>query len=338
MGDPALIDAKDLFGAFRDVQHFQDKKNGFETSWQWPLETGQGTMYMIKLRPGFILGIGSFRLMDKIAIKFDNIYCPLIFNFGISGSMTTTVNLGDGRKDILNSKPGHNIITYLPMWQGVTNLSVGTSLKWVVIYLDPFLLDAVVETKPDWIPEGLCDIVAGANDQHYYHMSSTTPVSEIAITQILDCPYQGPLKRMYFEGKALELITHSLARLVPSENHAKKPFILRPQDIDRVRFARELVRRDLQNPPRLLDLARTVGLPHTKLNYGFREIYGTTIFDYLRQTRLHKARSLLDDGRMNVTEAANAVGYSSLSHFAKSFKGYYGTSPGSYLRSVSGKW
>ncbi|MCG8335964.1 MAG: helix-turn-helix domain-containing protein [Proteobacteria bacterium] len=41
---------------------------------------------------------------------------------------------------------------------------------------------------------------------------------------------------------------------------------------------------------------------------------------------------------MNVTEVANAVGYSSLSHFAKSFKACYGAAPGSYLRTVPAKW
>jgi transcriptional regulator GlxA family with amidase domain len=54
--------------------------------------------------------------------------------------------------------------------------------------------------------------------------------------------------------------------------------------------------------------------------------------------RLNKAKALLDDGIMNVTEVAYAVGYSSLSHFAKSFKDYHGAAPGNYLREVSHRW
>jgi AraC family transcriptional activator of pyochelin receptor len=77
-----------------------------------------------------------------------------------------------------------------------------------------------------------------------------------------------------------------------------------------------------------------VGLSHPKLNYGFREIYGSTIFGYLRELRLNKAKALLDDGTMNVTEVAYEVGYSSLSYFTKAFRDYFGTAPGSYLRST----
>lgn len=113
---------------------------------------------------------------------------------------------------------------------------------------------------------------------------------------------------------------------------------MRPHDIERVHHARELVSRNFQNSPKLLDLARAVGLPHPKLNFCFREVYGTTIFGYLREMRLNKAKSLLDEGRMNVTEVAYEVGYSSLSHFAKAFREYNGAAPGNYLRKVSQKW
>jgi AraC-like DNA-binding protein len=160
----------------------------------------------------------------------------------------------------------------------------------------------------------------------------------MAIQQILDCPYQSPLKRLYLESKALELITHSMAQFIALEAALKKNFVLRPQDIESVHHAKKLVGRDFQNPPKLLDLARAVGLPHPKLNFCFREVYGTTVFGYLREMRLNKAKSLLDDGRMNVTEAAYSVGYSSLSHFAMAFKDHFGTAPGNYLRKVSHRW
>ncbi len=88
-----------------------------------------------------------------------------------------------------------------------------------------------------------------------------------------------------------------------------------------------------QNPPRLLDLAKAVGVSHPKLNSCFREAYGATIFEYLREVRLSRARSILEEGRMNVTEAAFEVGYSSLSHFAKAFREHFGAPPGNYLRS-----
>ena len=85
------------------------------------------------------------------------------------------------------------------------------------------------------------------------------------------------------------------------------------------------------------ELARSVGLSHPKLNQGFREIYGVTVFDYLRQKRLENARSYIQEGRMNITEAAYATGFSSSSHFSRAFLKYFGIQPSLYLNEISKK-
>jgi AraC-like DNA-binding protein len=70
-----------------------------------------------------------------------------------------------------------------------------------------------------------------------------------------------------------------------------------------------------------------VGLTHTKLNRGFREIYGTTVFGYLHQIRLEQAKLLLEEQRMNVTEVALTVGYNSLPSFSTAFSKHFGLKP-----------
>ncbi|WP_321491815.1 AraC family transcriptional regulator [uncultured Desulfobacter sp.] len=333
MKNSKRLDAKEFYGEAQNICDFLYEKTGYETRWEWPLESGRGSMYMITFRPGFMMGIGDCRSTETTSIHFENMKVPFImFNFGISGRMDTTVDLEKGRQALCTSRPDHSIIAYLPQIQGDHTICARPSLQWIVIYLDPHLLKDVATTDPDPMPVDLCEIAAGANEKHVYKMSPSDNSIAMTLGQILDCPYQGFFKRLYLESKGLELVTHTLARLMPSKAQAKKIFSLRPQDIERVQYAWELVRQDLQNPPKLLDLARTVGLPHPKLNYGFRKIYGTTIFDYLRQARLKKARLLLSEGRMNVTEAAYAVGYSNLSHFSRSFKDYHGTAPGIFLR------
>jgi AraC-like DNA-binding protein len=55
--------------------------------------------------------------------------------------------------------------------------------------------------------------------------------------------------------------------------------------------------------------------------------YGPDNLRYLRNLRLERAAELLRSGRSNVTEAALAVGYSSLSHFSKAFAEMSGVCP-----------
>ena len=88
---------------------------------------------------------------------------------------------------------------------------------------------------------------------------------------------------------------------------------------DRVERTKELLARDLANPPTLEQLGAEVGCSPFYLSRIFSREVGLTIPQYLRNIRMERAAELLRSGRFNVTEAAIEVGYSSLSHFSKAF-------------------
>jgi len=306
--------------------------------WRWNEEIGDGSMCHIKLRDGLTIGIGDVRFNKSVHMSFDDWAYPLTFTYGVSGHMAYTIELANGYKIRWCSEPGQSTISCLRQYRGVVNCQAGTPAKWLSVHIDPMLLGSLVDLDNDRFPCSICDLARGSETTEYQESFATSLAMDMAVGQILNCPYRGTLRQLYLEGYTLALLTHSLARLIPSDKDNGEKAAVRPQDIERVKYARELIRNNLQNPPKLIDLARDVGLHHSKLNIGFREIYGTTIFDYLRQVRLDRARTLLDDGQMNISETAFAVGYSSPSHFAKSFKDHFGTSSSTYLRTVSRRW
>jgi AraC family transcriptional regulator len=132
---------------------------------------------------------------------------------------------------------------------------------------------------------------------------STPPVSKTA--QIL-----------WYQGKALELMAHFL--FVPKDPEF---FCMRQKRVarERVERTKELLARDLVNPPTLEQLGQEVGCSPFYLSRSFSREVGLTISQYLRNLRMERAAELLRTGRYNVTEAAIEVGYSSLSHFSKAF-------------------
>ncbi len=306
--------------------------------WQWPTGDGHGDVQFIKLRKGLGVSIGNLFLREEITVSFADIRYPLIFSYGVTGTLRYDVTLDDGSVYNFNTKPGSSYVCHLPFYSGTSVLPMGVPLNWVSIFMDPLLLSPLLDSSDTHVPVSVYDLANGSKETQFLQMTSRTQATELALRQMLDCPYQGGIKRFYLESKVLELITHSLSQLSASPARGKKPFVLRPQDIERVKYAGEIVRNRLHEPPTLLDLAKLVGLHHSKLNFGFREMFGTTFFNYLRQSRLIKAKALLDEGRMNVTETAYAVGYSSLSHFAKAFKNHFGIAPSAYMREVSSKW
>jgi AraC-like DNA-binding protein len=143
----------------------------------------------------------------------------------------------------------------------------------------------------------------------------------------MNCPYHSCLKRLYIESKALALISYSLAQLVPLAGNTRNNFALRADDKERILEARNILISNLGNPPSLLELARQVGTNKTTLNKGFRQLFGTSTFDYLRVYRLERAKALLETKRMNVTQAALDVGYSRQSCFTRAYKDHFGQNP-----------
>ena len=85
-------------------------------------------------------------------------------------------------------------------------------------------------------------------------------------------------------------------------------------------------------PPSLRELSREVALSATLLKRGFRQLFGETVFEHLRNLRLDRARELLLDQGASVKEAAWSVGYASVSHFARAFGARFGASPRAWAR------
>lgn len=66
--------------------------------------------------------------------------------------------------------------------------------------------------------------------------------------------------------------------------------------------------------------------------HGFKEVFGTTVFGYVRQQRLEKEKRLLEMEKISISEASSLVGYSNFSHFATLFRKTYGMNPGLYTK------
>ena len=121
---------------------------------------------------------------------------------------------------------------------------------------------------------------------------------------------------LWYQSKALELMAHFL--FAPKDPEF---FCMRQKRValERVERTKELLARDLVDPPTLEQLGQEVGCSPFYLSRIFSREVGLTIPQYLRNVRMERAAELLRSGRYNVTEAATEVGYSSLSHFSKAF-------------------
>ncbi len=76
------------------------------------------------------------------------------------------------------------------------------------------------------------------------------------------------------------------------------------RELDRIREVHHTLLARLDDPPSLTDLSRLAGINRNKLNRGFKQLYGNTAFNVLRDARLSKARVLLQETDLNLSEVA----------------------------------
>ncbi|MEL6384276.1 MAG: AraC family transcriptional regulator [Cyanobacteria bacterium J06626_18] len=177
-----------------------------------------------------------------------------------------------------------------------------------------------------------------AGEQPYHQIGSLTLAMQVALNQLLNCPFQGLTKQIYLESKCYELVALKLEQMKTRDRDQspKTRPPLEEEDVGRIHQAKDILITHLENPPSLLELARQVGINDHKLKKGFRQVFGTTAFGYLLQYRLERARQLLATGELSVTEAAHQVGFANRSYFTKAFCKQFGLTPGAYRRSQRG--
>ncbi len=149
------------------------------------------------------------------------------------------------------------------------------------------------------------------------------------IREIQACTLKGGFKKMYLEAKVLELLSLQLEQSFRPVTECPS---LRKPDRDRIRQVREYLDEHFLSPASLPEIARMFGLNDFKLKKGFREQYHTTVFGYAHERRMGLARKLLNEGILNVSQVADAVGYENPNHFSAAFKKRFGYSPGVVLR------
>jgi AraC-like DNA-binding protein len=159
---------------------------------------------------------------------------------------------------------------------------------------------------------------------------SVTPRQWKVLQELQSCPFCGRLRECYVEAKLSELAVLRLYdELAPHPRAVLTATTVKLRRTDRCKIeeAAEIMCDRMQDPPTLHELSVLVGLNVNKLKYGFRWLYGTTVFRFLHGVRMREAYRLLEETELSVGEISEYIGYSRQSAFSVAFKREYGFSP-----------
>jgi AraC-like DNA-binding protein len=84
--------------------------------------------------------------------------------------------------------------------------------------------------------------------------------------------------------------------------------------------ARNFIDEHSEEEVSLTKVAKLVNISPNHLSDKFKEVTGVNFVDYIARTRTEKARELLANSNLRISEIAFAVGFQSLSQFNRVFK------------------
>ena len=249
------------------------------------------------------------------------------FHFLLKGRGTFVFNEDTYR---LGIKEENGLTLYNPQRTLPIHLEVQPNTWLISIIISIKKFHSLFSTEAEFIPFLNKENI----DRKHYAQHPITPSMSVVLYQIMNFNLHSSVKGLYYKAKVYELL--SLLFNKPEDTDDEScPFKTDEEETMRIQQAKDILIRNMIEPPTLQELADEVGINIKKLKQGFKQVYGDTAYGFLFDYKMEYARKLLDSGTYNVNEVGSKIGYSTASHFIAAFKKKFGTTPKKYLMSLS---
>ena len=169
------------------------------------------------------------------------------------------------------------------------------------------------------------------NFKHASSFSKMMPLcskTKMVLEALLNHSYTDSLENIFINAQTQMLLLYSMECMIGStENSFTSKFLANEADREKIARAREILLLHISEPLTIKALSRKVAINECYLKKGFKEMYGTTIFDFFQSQRMEHAKYLLYEKALSVTDVSSLLGYSSISHFSTAFKKHTGLKP-----------
>ena|SRR5690554_1366188 len=140
------------------------------------------------------------------------------------------------------------------------------------------------------------------------------------------------IRKFHLESIALRIFIHQLLQYDDDLYDTDKSTLVRVTELNRVEELSSFIKENLDQHLIIQELSKRTGLNANKLQSAFKYLYNSTVNEYVTKRRLEKAKRLLLDRNLNISDIVNMVGLESKSYFSKIFKREYDMSPSEYRK------
>jgi len=269
----------------------------------------------------FRISYGSGSFLEKTTIFFESDEETVEMHFAIKGNSHSSIE--NFKRKFSIGQNSHNIF-YGKDFRG--------SLEWnskemffLEVNLKPSFFEQYLPSSGQFevFKKLIQNKQAGIISPHNHPITSEM---FLIINAIINCTLKHEFRKLFLESKVLELLLLQLNQMQQCElcfDHADAS----KKVIDKMYLARDIVLRKLNDPMSLTELAKMVSTNEYTLKKEFKNVFGTTVFGYIRTTKMERAKNLLLHDNLSVSEISEIVGYKNPQHFSTAFKKQFGVSP-----------
>lgn len=306
--------------------------SGSNITWALPPRVGTGTFTTECLPSGMTLTVSRCTLQSELHAQLQMVTDDIMLVFGLSGR---SVNKNAFFRHGFEIEAGSNYLYWFPDSEMKRQAPKKQQLDAVALTIpkEKFVSSGLIGSNDEGFSQGKLPGLCGGKEEFCFQKNINSLSMSRNLEQIIHCPLWGQARHFFLEAKILELVALKLDMI---SGTPATPAGMSDEQMQGVLAARDLLLKDIQNPPCIHELAGVASMSHPRLSKYFRFVFGCTPFELLRYKRLQWALELIDADGLSLTEVAYAAGYSSASHFSKAFSDYYGMQPSQYRQKKIG--
>lgn len=316
------LNAQDLVNQYLSFQEPpQPEQNLFLSTFTLKGETDLMDAHIqnIFIRPDFTLNITKLNVKQALELESPFPSHLVGFSFNLVGRSKfiipvdkTENDFKAGKASLFKTYPHNGFAQFLPQKEYIS----------IAIHLSLEKFKEIIGDAINDLPQEFADCFNGKKDHQVYFYNYSSK-SKLLLQSIVNEDLKGLSRQFFLESKVLELIGLQLEEISKFNSESQ----LKPEDEEKIRECERLLITNYNQPHSLLELARSVGLNDFKLKQGFKTIYGKPVFKYLQEYRLKKAFESLNQGKKQVSEVAEEIGYNSIGSFSNAFLNQFGIRP-----------
>lgn len=262
----------------------------------------------------------TFTLLDTTAFN------AISTNFMVDGVMDSRMN---GLPQPLLMRPQTHNFIHTPEAGHLNQLPGGQSLSMLIIDVDTDFFVQSIGQDDAWSERITTDLFHGRPLSGGRNAQAITPRMKWLVDDIRNGTATGPLRNLLIQSRVLELVALQIDQL---KGEVSEGEVIPPDEAEKLHRLKAYLDAHFLEEHSLAQLSRYSVLNEFKVKRGFKKLFGTTVFNYLRSRRMDYAGQLLRSSTLTIEEIADQVGYTHGHHFAVAFKKYTGLNPSQYQR------